>query len=235
MSEGNKETKVDASAEDKGGQKQEPDKSKSASGGGKADDDDDDDDEFKGLTPAQIIEKVKQARSESKKRREGEKSAKEEAKAAREEAAALKKAKDDEELEKKKKAGEWEAIAKEKDEKLTAANQRIIRSELRLIAQAEGIVDASDVNTIPLDGLTIDDKGEVHGAEKAVKKLKAEKPHYFKAAEDPASKKKEEEKPKPTSGVTEPPKGKTSKAEDDEEISIEQKNRNFLAAVKARK
>lgn len=227
MSEDEKTKAADAATEDKGAPKSEPDKSKETKAAVGEDDDD-----LKDLTPEQMRKKILEARSESKKRREESKSAKEEAKVAREEAATLKKAKDDEELEKKKKAGEWEEVAKQKDEQLSRANERIIRAELRLIAQTEGILDPSDVNTISLEGLTIDDKGDVHGAEKAVKKLKADKPHYFKPAED-ANKKKEEEKPKGTSSaVTEPPKGKSGSTE---ELSHEERKKNFMAVVRARR
>ena len=191
---------------------------------------DDGDDDLKAL-PDDWKKKVKDLRLENSRRRDDAKTAKEEAKTAKEEAAALKKAKADEETEKQKKNGEWEAIANQKDEALKKANERTMRSELKLFAQQNGILDPSDVNNLSLDGITIDDAGEVHGAEKAIKKLKGDKPHWFKSdtpATPPA--------PKPTSSGAEPPPG-TASAKGLSELSpkeYEERKREFMAGVKKR-
>ena len=165
--------------------------------------DDGDDDEFKGLSE-EWQKKFKGLRSEIAAKRQDVKTAREESKVAKEEAAQLRKAKEDEELEKKKKNGEWEKVAEEKDKALLKANDRTMRAELRLAAQREGILDPSDVNSVPLEGLTLDDNGEVHGAEKLIKKLKADKPHWFKSADPPAQK---SDPPKSTSKGADPPPG----------------------------
>ena len=223
----NEETKViDGAADDKA-VKSEAEKAKTPPANDELDDD------LKDLSPEQLKKKILEARSESKKRREESKSAKEEAKSAKEEAAALKKAKEDEETEKKKKAGEWEKVANEKDAALQKANDRTKRAELRLFAQKEGILDPSDVNSLSLESLTIDDNDEVHGAEKVIKKLKEDKPHWFKPVENAAAKKAEEEKPRATSsGKTEPPPGKGGS---DADLPLEERKKAFFATVKARR
>lgn len=191
-----------------------------------------DEDDLKGL-PDEWRKKVKDLRLENSRRRDDTKAAKEEAKAAREEAASLKKLKEDEELEKKKKNGEWEEIAKQKDQALQKANERTMRAELRLYAQRAGILDPSDVNNLSLEGLTLDESGEVHGAEKAIKKLQSDKPHWFKAAEDKTG-----EPPKSTSSkVIEPPAGKPDKKElsDLTDAEYETEKKNFFANLRSKR
>jgi hypothetical protein len=196
------------------------------------DDEGDDDEEVKGL-PEKWQKKFEGLKKQVARRSEDLQVAKQEVKIAKEEAAALKKAKDDEELEKKKKNGEWEQVAQEKDKALQRANERTMRAELRLFAQQEGILDPSDVNNLSLEGLTLDESGEVHGAEKVIKKLKADKPHWFKSPED-----KKVEPPKSTSSpIIEPPKGKAGKGElsDLSPAEYESRKKDFISGLKARR
>lgn len=92
------------------------------------------------------------------------------------------------------KAQEQEAIAKaakeaadkainEATEKLTAAekaaNDRIIRAELKAEALKAGMIDLDGLKLADLSKVTLDDKGEVVGAEEMMNALKEAKPYLF--------------------------------------------------------
>ena len=80
--------------------------------------------------------------------------------------------KEAEEQEKLKEQNKWKELAEAKDQKLAAFNDRIIRTELKLFAQREGIIDPKDVEMISLENVKLLASGEVSGAEEAVKALK---------------------------------------------------------------
>lgn len=201
----------------------------------KAEDKGGEDPELKGL-PKEWHDKWNGLKKDISKKSEDLKTAKEEAKTAKEESAILRAAKEQEELDKKKKNGEWEEVAKKKESDLQKANERTMRAELKLIAQREGILDPSDVHTMPLDGLTMDEAGEVHGADKVIKGLKESKPHWFKTADT----KKEDPKdppPKPT-GSSVPPPGKGLPAKEDlsglTRAELDARWKDYVSGVRAR-
>ncbi len=107
--------------------------------------------------------------------------------------------KEAEEQEKLKEQNKWKELAEAKDQKLAAFNDRIIRTELKLFAQREGIIDPKDVEIIPLENVKLLASGDVSGAEEAVKALKKERPHWFKTSDD--------EKPPESTGSTKEPGG----------------------------
>jgi hypothetical protein len=79
-----------------------------------------------------------------------------------------------------KKAQELEATTKQAQE---AANKRVIDAEIRSIARTLNANDASDVlSFVDKSQISIDDEGNVKGAEEAVKAVKETKPYLFKAA-----------------------------------------------------
>lgn len=79
---------------------------------------------------------------------------------------------------------EAQRAAKERDDalaKIAAADERVIRSEVRSRAVALGFADPEDAwALIDKAGVTLDEAGEVQGAEKAVKALADKKPHLLK-------------------------------------------------------
>lgn len=185
---------------------------------------DDDDDEFgdeESLSPEESKKLIKALRAGMAKRRQAVKDSKVREKKAADEAAALRKEKEDAETDRKKKNGEWESVAKDKDKTIEEkekaiqrANERSIRAELRAFAIKEGIKDPSDVNHMSLEGLSIDDEtGDITGAEKAIKKLKSEKPHYFKESENKDDGGKGKAKPT-SSSLADPPEETESKPKD---------------------
>lgn len=76
-------------------------------------------------------------------------------------------------------------IAKQKEFETTlsakaqAANERIIRSELKAHAVAAGIVDLDGLKLIDTKDIKVDENGEVVGAEEAIKALKEKKTYLF--------------------------------------------------------
>lgn len=88
------------------------------------------------------------------------------------------------------KRGIAEALAKEATENAVrtveeankAASQRIARSELKAVAIKAGIVDLDGLKLIEQDALTLNDKGELEGADALIEKLKDEKPYLFGSA-----------------------------------------------------
>lgn len=85
--------------------------------------------------------------------------------------------------------GNWKKIADETEAKLKAKDERIKRAEVRAAAVKAGIIDPSDIDLLPLDGVEISDAGDVSGVDKFVSKWKKDKPHMFgaekKGDEDP--------------------------------------------------
>ncbi len=63
-----------------------------------------------------------------------------------------------------------------------AADERVMRAELRHIGASLGLVDADVLKLVDLKaaGLKLDDKGDVVGAKEAIEALKASKPWAFK-------------------------------------------------------
>lgn len=64
----------------------------------------------------------------------------------------------------------------------TAANDRVIRAELRTVAQAAGMVDLDGLKLADLSTVKLNDAGEVEGADALMTALKEAKPYLFKAA-----------------------------------------------------
>lgn len=71
---------------------------------------------------------------------------------------------------------EAEGHAKTAEER---ANERIIRAELRTAALKAGMVDLDGLKLADLSEVTLNDKGEVEGADALMTKLKEAKPYLF--------------------------------------------------------
>lgn len=74
-----------------------------------------------------------------------------------------------------------EAAAKETAEKAAqAANERVIRAELKVAAQKAGMIDLDDLKVADLTKVTLEDDGvTVKGADELLASLKERKPHLF--------------------------------------------------------
>lgn len=76
--------------------------------------------------------------------------------------------------------------AKEADDKVTAAqqaaNDRIVRAELKAVAIKHGMVDLDGLKLADLSSVKLNDAGEVEGAEELMAKLKEAKPYLFTSA-----------------------------------------------------
>lgn len=84
--------------------------------------------------------------------------------------------------EKEEAAKKAEQAAEEAAKVKTAANQRIINTEIRAVARALNANDAGDVlSFVDKAQIAIDEDGNVTGVEEAVAALKASKPYLFKA------------------------------------------------------
>ncbi len=74
----------------------------------------------------------------------------------------------------------------------TAAEQRIIRAELKAEAIKHGMIDMDGLKLADLTSVKLDENGEVIGADELMAKLKEAKPYLFKAVStsntDPAPK-----------------------------------------------
>lgn len=83
---------------------------------------------------------------------------------------------------------ESEKIKAESEQKvaqaITAADQRIIRAELKAEAIKAGMVDLDGLKLADLSQLKLDEKGEVVGAGDLMKSLKEAKPYLFSAPAD---------------------------------------------------
>lgn len=66
-------------------------------------------------------------------------------------------------------------------ERASEADLRIIRAELKALAIKAGIVDVDGLKLADFDGLKLDDKGEVVGADALIDALKKAKPYLFAA------------------------------------------------------
>jgi hypothetical protein len=71
-----------------------------------------------------------------------------------------------------------EKTEKDAADKITAAERRIIRAEVKALAIAAGLLDADDIDLIDLAALKIEND-KVIGAEKVVEDFKTAKPHKF--------------------------------------------------------
>jgi hypothetical protein len=101
---------------------------------------------------------------------------------------------------------------KAKTDAKAEADQRIIRSELKALALAAGIVDPDGLQFVDLTKLKLGDKGELEGGDAAIKALKEAKPYLFgtaKGSSDP------HKTPKP--GESEP---KSAKDMDEKEYKV---------------
>jgi len=86
----------------------------------------------------------------------------------------------------KKAAEDLTKAAKDADDKVsaasTAANERIVRAELKAAALKAGMVDLDGLKLADLSKVTLDDKGEVQGADALMDEMKKAKPYLFGAA-----------------------------------------------------
>ena len=110
----------------------------------------------------------------------------------RDELKAYRDAREKEELEKK---GEYDkALAKlEADRKADAEkhaaeiakrDRNALLAEAKVVAIKAGIIDPSDVASLDLADLRMDETGKVAGLDEKITELKASKPHWFKGDED---------------------------------------------------
>lgn len=74
-----------------------------------------------------------------------------------------------------------ESADKAVQEAKTNADQRVIRAELKAIAVAHGMIDMDGLKLADMTKVTLDEHGEVVGAEDMMKALKESKPYLFKA------------------------------------------------------
>lgn len=86
------------------------------------------------------------------------------------------------ELEQKAKEAEEKAqrALQQVDEYAKKSNDRIIRAELKAQAVAAGMHDLDGLKLADLSSITLDDHGDVVGAEELIAKLKETKPYLFK-------------------------------------------------------
>lgn len=99
-----------------------------------------------------------------------------------------------------------EKATKDAQEARSAADQRVIRAELKAEAIKAGMIDMDGLKLADLSKIKLDDNGEVVGAEDLMKSLKESKPYLFKAGttsstQDPP-KKKDDSKPKTAQDMT---------------------------------
>jgi hypothetical protein len=78
---------------------------------------------------------------------------------------------------------DWQARAQAAEQQLAdavrAAEQRLIRAELKAEALRAGMVDMDGIRLIDIDGLTLNDKGELAGGAALMTQLKRSKPWLF--------------------------------------------------------
>jgi hypothetical protein len=63
--------------------------------------------------------------------------------------------------------------------KIASLESGMMRAAVRKEATANGIIDASDIDNIPLDGVTMNQNGTISGVAELVQGFKASKPHWF--------------------------------------------------------
>lgn len=75
--------------------------------------------------------------------------------------------------------GNWEKIAKETQAKLDAKDAKILRGEVKMLAVKAGLLDPSLLDELTLSGVSVDDQGNILGAEEFIKKQKKDRPYLF--------------------------------------------------------
>ena len=86
-----------------------------------------------------------------------------------------------------------------KQETEKAANERVLRAELKAIAIKEGMVDLDGLKLLDLSTVKIGENGEIEGAEALFKTAKESKPYLFKTTTTTTS-----TEPKPKEGDSKP-------------------------------
>ena len=77
---------------------------------------------------------------------------------------------------------------KTKTETQKAADARVMRSELKAIAVKHGMVDLDGLQMLDLSKLTLDEKGDVKGAEELMAEARKAKPYLFGSSTSSTSK-----------------------------------------------
>ena len=100
-------------------------------------------------------------------------------------------------------AAEKERDAKGKEAQ-TAADQRVIRAELKAAAIKAGMVDLDGLKLADLSKVKLNAEGEVEGAEDLMEAMKKSKPYLFASSSSSTGKppKKDDEKPKSATEMT---------------------------------
>lgn len=111
----------------------------------------------------------------------------------------------------KKLEGDLEKATNSATQKNSALEKRVIQTELKVLAQAAGIIDPRDVALADLKDVKLDGD-DVSGAKEAIEALKKDRPHLFKPVEsdkDKAAREKREadEKAKGKGRAAVPPEG----------------------------
>lgn len=132
-------------------------------------------------------------------------------KKAQEAADSAKKAQDEAEAKAAKAAADADAKVKDGH---SAADQRVIRAELKAEALKAGMVDLDGLKLADLSAIKIDDKGEVTGATELMAALKESKPYLFREATSSSSTSTPPKKdpPKPFDARTATPEERAAKA-----------------------
>ena len=95
-------------------------------------------------------------------------------------------AKEAEERKRDEEQGNWKKIAADVEAKLKAKDERLMRAEVRNHAIKDGMIDPSLIDILPLDGVSMNEAGDVLGADKLIGKYKKEKAYLFgKVEKDP--------------------------------------------------
>jgi len=80
-----------------------------------------------------------------------------------------------------------EKAAKDAEDRITAAttaaNERVIRAELKAVALKAGMVDLDGLKLADLSAVKLNDQGEVEGADALIEALKTAKPYLFGTAQ----------------------------------------------------
>ena len=79
----------------------------------------------------------------------------------------------------------------------SAANDKVMRSELRALAREAGILDIDDLKLIDVSSLKVNEHGDVIGADALIKAFKEAKPYKFKETSSTSN---TDPKPKPEPG-----------------------------------
>lgn len=165
----------------------EPKKDPGTSGGAKADDD-----SWLDQLPEERKEYVKKLRSEAAYRRKT-------ATEAESKLSELQAKIDQAEQDKLKEQGEFKKLYEGEQQKLAALHKQLLRQEIKVQAQKEGLIDLDLAELISGESVKINEAGQVAGAETAVSAFKALKPHLFQAPASAAP------APRSTSAGNEPP------------------------------